>query len=415
MKMFWSWQLDTPAVIGKRFIRDALDSAIKDLRNELTVEECERPDELHVDQDKQGIPGSPDIFPTILAKIEVSTIVIADVTSVGKSIREKKQINPNVAIELGYALKCLSDRKLIMIFNRHYGNFEDLPFDLRHKGGGVSFNLSPDASKEEIKTEAGQLKGALKVAIRDIIKEESALKKVTTSNVASEFARLPAEFGISLPFGRATDFCQDIDTNKPVRPATGSVTFVRIAPLRPQTKQSHVETLYAVRNNGLHPVGHHNFSNGSFGRSAIGAFSYWFNTDDRRDAQCFLLLTPDGEIWSARLGIENRISDFPVSIPGEAIQNFLPESLNQYASYLFKRIPDSSGFWVQAGFDGIKGVQLAYGSQGLPVLSSPSIQSQIDIDGIYTGRSTKDAYDFLEPLFQKLWDACGIVHKGRRA
>ena len=41
--------------------------------------------------------------------------------------------NPNVLIELGYALKRLGWNYIVMIFNTAFGNVKDLPFDLRMK------------------------------------------------------------------------------------------------------------------------------------------------------------------------------------------------------------------------------------------------------------------------------------------
>jgi predicted nucleotide-binding protein len=38
--------------------------------------------------------------------------------------------NSNVLLELGYAIKCLGDSKIIMIFNESSGDIEKLPFDL---------------------------------------------------------------------------------------------------------------------------------------------------------------------------------------------------------------------------------------------------------------------------------------------
>jgi hypothetical protein len=37
-----------------------------------------------------------------------------------------------------------------LVFNKHYGRHEDLPFDLRHKGGAVVFDLAPEADRQVI-------------------------------------------------------------------------------------------------------------------------------------------------------------------------------------------------------------------------------------------------------------------------
>jgi hypothetical protein len=39
-----------------------------------------------------------------------------------------------------------------------YGAHEDLPFDLRHEGGAIVFNLPPSAGREEIEAQREVLK-----------------------------------------------------------------------------------------------------------------------------------------------------------------------------------------------------------------------------------------------------------------
>jgi hypothetical protein len=93
-----------------------------------------------------------------MEKIDRSAVVVSDITSVGAvfgSSEEspKKLINSNVAIELGYAFKSIGHRRIVLVFNEHYGSYSDVPFDLRHKGGAIRFRISPHATKEEIRKE----------------------------------------------------------------------------------------------------------------------------------------------------------------------------------------------------------------------------------------------------------------------
>ncbi len=178
MKIFWSWQSDTPGKIGRFFVRDALQAAVNDLKQSLEVDEPterESRDRIHLDHDRKGIPGSPDLARVILEKIENAAVFVADVTPVGvvhstphdiKADVVKKVINPNVAIELGYALGTLSDRSLLMVMNEFYGARKDLPFDLQAKSGPISFNLPPDANLATIERQFHALRGTLYEAIR---------------------------------------------------------------------------------------------------------------------------------------------------------------------------------------------------------------------------------------------------------
>jgi hypothetical protein len=163
MKIFWSWQSDSPGKTGRHFIRDALDAAVAELKRDLTVDERneqEAVDAIHIDQDREGLTGSFDLAREILNKIAESDIILADVTSVGISDpaisslpgagKAKRHINSNVALELGYAYHALNNNFVFLIMNDHYGVHEDLPFDLRHKGGAIVFTLAPDATRTEI-------------------------------------------------------------------------------------------------------------------------------------------------------------------------------------------------------------------------------------------------------------------------
>ena len=87
-------------------------------------EDIEEPDEasqtgvVHLDYGRKGLKGSPDLAIKILEKIDNADLFVGDVTPVGKgppyrndegfNSDGKLLMNPNVAIELGYALKALS-------------------------------------------------------------------------------------------------------------------------------------------------------------------------------------------------------------------------------------------------------------------------------------------------------------------
>ena len=149
MKIFWSWQFDTPGKTGRHFVWDVLADAIAVLKEPSDVEEPserEAREALHLEDDRKGVEGSPDLAPTIFKKIDRAAVFIADVTLVGeRSISAdspteappKKLINSNVAIECGYALRAFTDARVLMIQNVHYGDREELPFDLKHKAGPI--------------------------------------------------------------------------------------------------------------------------------------------------------------------------------------------------------------------------------------------------------------------------------------
>jgi hypothetical protein len=195
MKVFWSWQSDTPGNTGRHLIRSALEAAISELKIAEEIEDAVR-NELHLDSDRQGVPGSPDLARLILEKIDDSFVIVADVTTVGslsssdEERKTKKLINSNVAIELGYALRALGSEGVLMVMNEFYGNRNDLPFDLRAKAGPIIFSLSPDAdtrlksnAKAELKT---RFKEALNLCIREHARVRDAAQNIESQVQAAK-------------------------------------------------------------------------------------------------------------------------------------------------------------------------------------------------------------------------------------
>lgn len=198
MKIFWSWQSDTPGKIGRHFIRDVLNDAIAEIKSSGQIEEPDSREginNLHLDHDIKNVVGSPDLANLIFEKIDASTVFVGDVTTTGTTLYSKKKlINSNVAIELGYALKGLSSKDVLLLLNLHYGSHEDLPFDLRHKGGIIEFNLASDATKEEINSEFKRLKSIFTKALMNYVASAPDPKKElhetpSTFNKASYFTK----------------------------------------------------------------------------------------------------------------------------------------------------------------------------------------------------------------------------------
>jgi hypothetical protein len=178
MKIFWSWQSDTPGKVGRHFVRDALRLAIEALKHATDVEEptaAETRESIHLDHDRQGVTGSPDLARTIFQKIDASAVFVADVTLIGVSDDGKKRlINPNVAIECGHAHHALGDEAILMIQNTHYGDRDALPFDLKHKAGPIQYRLAPDAKKAEIEAAQKSLVAQFIAALKPFVERQSA-------------------------------------------------------------------------------------------------------------------------------------------------------------------------------------------------------------------------------------------------
>ncbi len=126
--VFYSWQSDLPNSTNRSFIQRALEKAARSIGADDTVKV-----EPVIDRDTAGVPGSPDIAATILQKIDDCEVFVCDISIVNARSRKRPTPNPNVLIELGYALKSLGWSRIVMVFNLAEAPIEKLPFDLRLK------------------------------------------------------------------------------------------------------------------------------------------------------------------------------------------------------------------------------------------------------------------------------------------
>jgi hypothetical protein len=161
--VFFSWQSDTPAESGQDVIRLALERATSHIAADLS-----QPYRPEIDQDTRGVPGSPAMVEAILEKINSCAVFVADVTlSYRRQLdRPRSAPNPNVLLELGYALRRLSSHRVLMVLDVDYGGPEELPFDLR--GNRVipyrGSTISPDDS--ELDSLALRLEDDLRTILR---------------------------------------------------------------------------------------------------------------------------------------------------------------------------------------------------------------------------------------------------------
>ena len=125
--IFFSWQSDLEPKTHRNYIEKCIKKSIKSLNKD---------NELHLfleyDRDTLGLLGTPDISSSIFDKINKCTLFIADISNI-TSTPKRSIPNPNVLIELGYAINVLGWDKIICFFDTNTGMVESLPFDIRQK------------------------------------------------------------------------------------------------------------------------------------------------------------------------------------------------------------------------------------------------------------------------------------------
>src|SRR5690242_16355158 len=121
LTVFYAWQSDSPSRDNRNFIESALEQSFKNLHKSGKVQSSPR-----LDKDTKDIPGIPDIANTILDKIRVADVFVADVSFVGTCSPQEGDCkllpNPNVMLELGYALSELGWERIALVINTTTGS-----------------------------------------------------------------------------------------------------------------------------------------------------------------------------------------------------------------------------------------------------------------------------------------------------
>ena len=159
--IFYSWQSDLPNNTNRGFIGSVLEEAIGQLH------ESDFEVELTLDRDTQNIPGSPNIVKTIIDKIRKCDVFVADLSIIHQGLPDELRAspNPNVLLELGYALATLGTDRVILFFNESYGDEKDIPFDIR-QNKRINYKLLPEDEKAPARKSLSKIVSS---ALREIV------------------------------------------------------------------------------------------------------------------------------------------------------------------------------------------------------------------------------------------------------
>lgn len=207
-RIFYAWQSDSSQRTNRSFIETAIEVALKNIKTSGVVEASPR-----LDKDTKDVPGIPDIANTIREKIRSADAFVADISFVSRvrgvsSDNDKMIPNPNVMIELGYALAELGWERILYVLNTDSGSADNLPFDLRHRRWPIKYCLPEDADSDTRSTQKKELVKGVQSAIEAVLKlstrekERSvnerlgALEKAisTLSSSFADVARLVEDF-----------------------------------------------------------------------------------------------------------------------------------------------------------------------------------------------------------------------------
>jgi hypothetical protein len=426
MKVFWSWQADTQGKTGRHFVRAALADAVRALKQPEDVEEPserETREALHLDHDRQGVPGSPDLARTIFGKIDQAAVFVADVTLVAQMQGEdrgakKKLINSNVAIEYGYAVRALGDQSILMVQNVHYGKREDLPFDLKHKAGPIQYRLGPDANKEEIAAERAKLRGKFVEALRPYLSmgkvpgEPARKFEETPCTVNAAFFWTPsdvlARIGSHTPpafrHHSEDDDAIDYRFNEP------HAFYLRLIPTIPLAEELKVTRLFAiVQRRRLEVLTRTVYGAGMPGRNRFGAISYEPHGNSPVPTG-FTQLFRNGEIWGVSGEFAAHYYDDLV-VPMVNVENIYKRTLTNYIVVAGEDLGVAPPYQVEMGAVGLKDMRLSL-PQPVSVrgeVSEPVYEHELKLRRVLNETSAESQRAVVDEFLDKLYDLAGVT------
>jgi len=412
VRVFYAWQSDRRQ--NRNFIRSALEAAVKQLRQDLALEEAHR--DIILDQDTQGLPGSPAIADAILTKIRSADVFIGDLTFIDGDLGTepasdtRRTPNPNVMLEYGYALHALGDAKIIGVFNEACGSPQQLPFDLAHRRWPIRFNL-PNGESANRQNEKQLLTRALKDAVRSIISQFEELE----APAAAPTPFVAAEPGDGVGRLRhAQDFLciGSAGESKPVWLRQGPYAFLRLMPTKAVHELGEVDA-YKIAQAYLQPMGGMRGGNWRSGRHQTGSVVYWTTPDNPESAWDASQLFLTRELWANDFyhvypeRDQAKQHGFPF-IPTGAVEEVFIDTFINFVQVARDHLAITPPVRVIAGLAGMRGFRLAVDPNyfGYSNFAGRILKDNVIVEDVLNEWST-EPFDFLLPFFNKMYDSAG--------
>lgn len=403
--VFFSWQSDTPTLVGRNFIERALERAAARIGADTEIELADR--DLVVDRDTKRVSGSPPIVETIFQKIDNAAVFVPDLTFVGKRADRELAPNSNVLIEYGWALKSRDYGRIVSVMNTAFGlpSAETLPFNLRHFRYPISYDCPPDADEATRKQVREALAKDLEQALRDVLVRDDLLSgssrpgfaPMEPKNGQGRFRSLGEPLGVSDGFYRRPSSEVSL-VDSPViwlrvMPAVdpGRAWLVTDLKKRATTPTIMIEPL-AYSAGGFHYV-----------RSGdgFGVYTPFGSNQDEAGQVAFAFC--NGEVWGINAYLLGAMVDDQGKIIPD-VEKYLENDLSIFTKFLVS-LGISPPFSWEAGMEDTMGRAL-YSKEWSP-FRARSLCMQPSIIATGTHSPENIPRQSLRPFFESLFDACG--------
>ena len=263
----------------------------------MAVDDADRPE---IDHDTKGEKGMADIPSTILNKIANAAVFVANLTPIVRTDLGKWVPNPNVMIELGWAMHRPGWERVIGILNTASGTQrEDLPFDIRQRRI-VTFVLNDNADAQTKTSVRKKLVEELTEALRaNLAKRAERIAEKTTIN------GIAANANNRSIWASARDILVHNDAFNGSRKESVGIpdvprSYLRIIPSGWTSGVPSISDIARRDNNKIVDAPHDGASAGDYGATNEGFVRYWITgpTNSPQSAgNMSMFFEETGEFW----------------------------------------------------------------------------------------------------------------------
>jgi hypothetical protein len=304
------------------------------------------------------------------------------------------------------------------VFNTAFGNWENLPFDMRHKRRPILFDASTELSEDDRRSVRFELAKSLEFALRTAQKnglfesrEEPTPEHhpvISVNDDGSSFLGPTETLGVTRA-NRLSGETEDIILR------SGASIYMRLWPKFPITNIfSNTEIMDVVTTAQLRPMCGYGSGGWSYGRNRHGAFSYYDFRDTQNEAIGITQLFKTGEIWGVDTYLLNALAKSETRghekyIPTGAVEREIRFTLANYLDAARNHIQLTPPLELRIGMTQMEDYELAVGSRwfmgGFVGRIFESTFEDISVIESYD----ESVEDILLPFFERIYDMAGEV------
>jgi len=302
-----------------------------------------------------------------------------------------------------------------MIQNGHYGDRDELPFDLRHKAGPIQYRLAPGATRAEIASEHARLRGALVAALTPYIERAAA-----PAAALPRFEETPSTTNIAFFWGPSEVLAalESILSRVLHRPADDAkieyrfneqhIFYLRLIPTAPRPELQTAKLMDIVTRRCVYVLTP-NLTGARPGRNRFGAIAYEPHGDSA-EPTAFTQIFRNGEIWGVTRAFAAPY-DGALVVPMVALEGIVGKALANFLQVAGEEMGVVPPYQIELGAVGLRDMCVSLPQtvgQHRNQVSEPIYDDQLRLRRILNGTGAASQRALIEEFLVKLYDLAAV-------